>query len=213
MQPMQPNIVPMHIPLREEAQETAAIMPLRFWTTYENVNVAKPGEVAKFETKSHEWVSWAKKGVSIPFTHDDKVARARKDPTVWRALAPFYDNWKSGGATSLMNPDHTPLEAWGGITRDEIEALKPYRIYSVEDFAEMNDQVMGKIPMRDIAARRDRAKKFLATQHTADEVKAVLGDEIAKLQAQLAEMRAQMGMPAADPLAKPAAKGKKVAAA
>ena len=200
--------MPTNIPLREEMLETAAIIPLKFWVEYTTVIIpASKDEPEHTERRAHEWVHWAKKGVSIPATVVDKVARLRKDPCIWRALEPYYTNWKQGGTTTVP-PGQTPLEAWGGITRDEIEALRPYRILSVEDFATMNDQVMGKIPFPDIGARRQHAKKFLDTQKTAEEVKALMGDENAKLKAQLEEMQKVLMSMQAD--SKPStAKGKR----
>lgn len=203
------NVVPMNIRLREDAVDIAAIMPLRFWTEHETVIVpAKGDQPERIERVAHDWVHWAKKGVSIPQTNVDKVKRIMKDHPIWAALGPHYKNWKEG-SPDMVAPGQTPLEAWGGVTRDEIEALRPFRIYSVEDFAAMNDAVMSKIPFRDIGAKRDRAKKFLETQKTADEVKAVLGDENAKLKKQLEEMQAMMAqmqssMQGGDGNAKPA---------
>lgn len=186
---MQP-VVPINIPLRDEVQEVAAIHPLLFWTEYHEILASKPGEPEKWERKSYEWVRWAKKGVSIPCTSEDKIVRVRRDPAMWRAIQPHYDNWKAGGTDELING--TPLNAWGGITRDEVEALKPMRIYSVEDFASMPDGVMQRVPFPNISAKRERAKKWLATRETADELRGHLADtlaEVEKMKEEIAAMR------------------------
>lgn len=173
---MNAPFVPTNISVRDETPQVAAIQPLRFWTEYVNILVSKPGEPEKFEQKAYEWVQWAKKGVTIPTAGSDKISRVRRDPAMWAAIQPFYDNWKAGGTDELIQG--TPLNAWGGITRDEVEALKPFRIYSVEDFAGMSDQVMQRIPFPYIAAKRDRAKKWLSSKETADEVRDQLADMV-----------------------------------
>ena len=170
---------PSNIPLQEERLEVAAAFPLRFWTEYHDVNTAKPGEPEKLERRAAEWVKWAKKGVSIPTNTDIRIKHAQKDKPLWAAIRPYYDNWKAGGSDGLIQG--TPLNAWGGVLREEVEALKPYRIYSVEDFASMSDDVMQRIPFPAIASKRDRAKKWLASKETSDEVRSQLSDVLAKL--------------------------------
>lgn len=203
-----------NIPLREDVIETAAVWPLKFWTEHETVvHEAKDGKPERVEVVAHDWVHWAKKGVSIPQTNIDKVKRIRKDHAIWRALGPHYEMWQKGGELEAVPAGQTPLAAWVGVTRDEIEALRPYRIFSVEDFAGISEQVSSKVQIRDIFAKRDLAKRYLATRQTAKEVEAVLGDENAKLKKQLEDMQAQMTqlMAASQAaLVEPKAKGKRV---
>jgi hypothetical protein len=170
---------PSNIPLQEERLEVAAAFPLRFWTEYHDVDTAKPGEPEKLERRASEWVKWAKKGVPIPTNTDIRIKHAQKDKPLWAAIKPYYDNWKAGGSDELIQG--TPLNAWGGVLREEVEALKPYRIYSVEDFAAMSDDVMQRIPFPAIASKRDRAKKWLTSKETSDEVRSQLSDVLAKL--------------------------------
>lgn len=200
------GFTPANIPLRENVNAVAAVHPLRFQTVYRNVLVSKPGEPEKWEQKGEEWVEVAKKGVTIPTTTRYQIAKLKKgaekaaaanDPdneagALWRAIQPFYDAWKAGNTDELIQG--TPLNAWGGVTRDEVEALRPFRIHSVEDFATMNDAVMQRIPFPNIAAKRDRAKKWLSSKETADEVRGQLSEMLEankKLMAELEAMRAK----------------------
>ena len=61
----------------------------------------------------------------------------------------------------------TPLAIWPGITRDVVEALKPFKIYSVEDLSIASDGVLQRVPDPNIMRYRDRAKKYLNTKDTA----------------------------------------------
>lgn len=177
------NMIP--IPMHEGPVQVAAIHPLRFYMAprerreYDAANPLVPKSV----TKLVEWCDWAKKGVERPTTGGDAVSRLMKDPAVWAAIKPFYDNWKAGGADVVVNG--TPLAVWAGIGGDMIELLKPYRIYSIEDLAGMSDSVMQKIPHPDIVRVRDRAKQYLGTKEIADAVRAIGDkDEVIKEQAE-----------------------------
>lgn len=183
------TFVPINLPTREQTIQVAAIQPLKFWTEYREVLVSKPGEEPQqWKTVGREFVRTAKKGTTIPTATDFEVARVKKDASIWAAIKPYYDNWKAGGTDELING--TPLNSWGGVTRDEVEALKPFRIYSVEDFAEMNDAVMQRIPFPNISAKRDRAKKYLATKETADEVRGQLSEVLEEMKRLKAENEA-----------------------
>ncbi len=186
------NTIPM--PIQEGAPQIAAIHPLRFYVAYKERKVPNPENpmVPKTVQVAEEWCDWAKKGVERPTTGGDAVKRLMKSAPDWAAIKPFYENWKAGGADVVVNG--TPLAVWAGVTSDVVELLKPYRIFAVEDLAEMNDGVMQKIPHPDISRIRDRAKKFLHTKDVADAVKEINDkDDVIKAQAErLAAMEKQM---------------------
>ena len=182
------------MPIMDAPQQVAAVHPLRFYLTPRERKEQDPANplVPKTKTVMVEWCDWAKKGVERPTTGGDAISRLMKDPSVWAAIKPFYENWKAGGADVVING--TPLTVWAGIGGDMVELLRPYRIYSVEDLAGMTDSVMQKIPHPDIVRVRDRAKKFVETKDVADAVRA-LGDkeDVIKAQAeQLASLQAQV---------------------
>ena len=95
-------------------QEAAAIFPKRF---YKKFDYNEDGTV-KSES---EWVEWMKKGTGIPRTVPDKVERMKKDPAIWAALKPYYDQWKAG---EEMIADGTPLDTWPHLQTHEIDLIK-----------------------------------------------------------------------------------------
>ena len=77
------------------------------------------------------------------------------------------------------------------MTQDVVEALKPFKIYSVEDLSIASDGVLQRVPDPNIMRYRDRAKKYLNTKDIAiavrdidqkDQELAALRDQVAALQ-------------------------------
>ncbi len=178
------------IPLNDAAPVTAAVQPVRFWIKYKDKGDGT--------LKAEEWVEWAKKGVTIPATVVNRIDRISKaagkatepdDETaaLWRAIKPYYDNWKAGGTEEVISG--TPLAIWPGVTRDTVEALKPFKVYSVEDLSIASDAVLQRVPDPNVMKYRDRAKKFLATKDIAIAVR-----DLESKDSELAELKAQVAM-------------------
>ena len=167
------------IPIEDERVEVASVQPIRFWIKY------KPDPESPAGLKAEEWVEWAKKGVSIPTTGVDAIKRVMKDRSLWSAIEPFYQNWKKGGDAEIVNG--TPLSVWPGVTIDVVEALRAFRVLSVEDLASLSDNVMQKIPNPSMPMLRERARKFLSTKDIAQAV-----TELTSTKAELDEIRAQL---------------------
>ena len=159
------------IPMDQGKEAVAAIQPTRFFLKYSQ----DPNDPNKLIAR--EWVEWAKKGVTIPATvveRIDKIEKGAKRATEpddehaakWRAIKPYYDNWKAGGEADAIT-NGTPLAIWPGVSRDVVEALKPFRIYTVEDLSTAKDDIMNRVPDPNIVRYRDRARKYLATKDIA----------------------------------------------
>lgn len=184
----------------------ANIVPMRFWTKYKPVFETRNGaRVDTGELRAEDWVEWHVKltgNQTIPRTCVNAVERVRRgakriehtDPNeeivaIWRALEPYYENWKAGGTNQVING--TPLAVWPGVTRDVVELLSPFKIFSVEDLSMMGDGIMNKLPNPDLPMYRERAKKFLATKDIAHAVRDLDNSraEIEALKAQMAELQ------------------------
>jgi len=156
-------------PMTDAKQVMAAVIPTKFELRYK--------EQADGTLKAEEWVEVAKIGVTIPATTPHKIAKiiagAKKavDPedemaALWRTIEPYYDNWKKGGAADEVI-NGTPLVTWSGVSKDVVEALRPFNIRSVEDLSMVSDAIMQRVPNPNMALFRERAKKFLATKDIA----------------------------------------------
>ena len=181
---------PTQFPLTDDKPVTAAVQPIKFSIRYKTQ--------ADGTLKAVECVEVAKKGVTIPNTTPHEIARIKSaaakatEPTdehaaLWAAVKPYYDNWKAGGTEEVING--TPLAVWAGVTVDVVEALKPFRIYSVEDLSIMSDAIMQKVPNPNMSLYRDRAKKFLATKDIAIAVR-----DLSNATQENADLKSRMAM-------------------
>jgi hypothetical protein len=192
---MHPNqlMAAPQFPMTDAKQVNAAVIPTKFELRYK--------EQADGTFKAEEWCELAKVGVTIPATTPHKIAtiiKAAKKATepddemaaIWRTIQPYYDNWKKGGAADEVI-NGTPLVTWSGVSKDVVEALRPFNIRSVEDLSIMSDAIMQRVPNPNMALFRDRAKKFLATKDIAVAVNQLTDAtaELAKLRAELDEMK------------------------
>jgi len=110
-----------------------------------------------------------------------KMAHMR---AVWSKIEPHYNSWKKG---SEMPETGTPLVAWPGVTEDEVAALNRVQVRSVEELAEMGDSALDRVALPNTRSLREQARKFLALAATAQ-----TNDAIERMQAENAEMKAQL---------------------
>jgi hypothetical protein len=193
------------IPMHDERLAEDSIQPLEFKIKYKPVMeyVEVGGRSIARDTgqlRAEEWVEWAKKGVTIPRTvceRVDKLKKAAEKATEpddeaadkWRAIKPFYENWKSGGTVEIVNG--TPLAIWAAISKDVVETLKAFKIYSVEDLSMASDNVLQRIPDPNIMRYRERAKKYLQTKDFAIAIREMdhKDEMLEALKAQVAELQ------------------------
>lgn len=157
-----------------DGRDQAAIVPLKFWTTY-----VPDGE----GFREVDYVQWTRKG-SNGATTEDKISRVRKDVIKWPVLERYYEHWKKGQEAPVSG---TALEAWAGITREQIAVLKSVHLTSVEDFASASDGVIVKLNIPGIRGLQQKAKAFLANRSTA-----AAAEEIAKRDEQIEFLKAQI---------------------
>ena len=104
---------------------------------------------------------------------------------VWEVVEPHYNAWKQGEAVPTSG---TPLSAWQGITRHQIEAVRLLGIYTVEDMAAVTDATLQKLPGQNLRSVRDAAVAW----EKAKDTRAVTADLAAK-DLEIQELRAQVG--------------------
>ena len=131
-------------------------------------------------TKEDHWCTWAKRGVSIPTETSDRVDRLKQNPPVWMSIESAYNAWLEG--TTFVT-DGMPLEAWPGLDKHQVEALRKHKIYSVEDLAAMGDSDLQRVGFPGVRPRRDAARKYLETKREED--------QISKLEAKIKELEAK----------------------
>ena len=168
--------------------DVADIRPVKFWTKY------VPSEEGLREV---DWCEYARRGEAKYTTTPDAVSRLRKAPGIWAALEPHYDAWKNGRQTVAGG---TPLDAWAGLSVEQIEILKQNDTRSLEDLSSLTDALVSKIGLPGLINLRAGAARFLAGLSGA-KVENALAEkdaQITALQAQMADLMALMGQPQED---------------
>ena len=104
----------------------------------------------------------------------------------WETIGPLYEAWKKG---QELPETGTPLEAWGGVTAEQVAALKAMGIRTVEDVAEMGDRAAEQLRMPNARKLPELAKSFLGNTDMAarDAENAELKERIAAMEEMLAE--------------------------
>jgi hypothetical protein len=147
---------------------------------------------------SRDWVEYGPPGeldrslTSRPISEIQAIvpSQGSYDPTAdaQYAFAQYvlqhYEAWKKGKALPI---DGTPLEAWNGLTQEEVEALHSSGIRTVEEIANMNEQAMTGAKVARMREKKVLAARFLE----ASNQNALAADREAD-KAQLADMRERM---------------------
>jgi hypothetical protein len=181
-----------------EANRRPNVMPVKFWTDY----VPDPDKPGKF--KARDMVRWAKRGDLTSSAMDEAIARLQKPMTetddtgnalenpVWTSVKEAYRRWKAG---EELPENGTALEAWPGVDKGQVAALKHSHIRTVEDLAALPDRELDKIKLPDARKLRDLAKAFVANAGGAEQMAVLMGrrdSEEQALRAQVAEQEAEM---------------------
>lgn len=161
-------------------REKPLIVPIKIWTDHEPVNGTS-------EYQAVEYVEWAKKGTNGATTVD-KIARVKKTPNIWGVIEPYYEAWKKGQEDPV---DGTPLSAWPGVTRGQVDQLKSLHIRTVQDVAALTDSDLERVGM---GARRlrDLARAFVKAADQDADISAALAErdaQIEEMQRQIAELQ------------------------
>lgn len=95
----------------------------------------------------------------------------------WDIIKPAYEAWKSGNE---VPDDGTPLEAWGGVTKEQVELFRKIGIRTVEHVRDMDDATIAKFPFPNARKLPSLAAEYLK------------GSDMAAKDAELDAMRERM---------------------
>lgn len=155
-----------------------------FWTEY----VTKDGQPVE-----EDWVSWVKKGQSIPDEYRSKIKYMPKYYCLeWTLIGPRYEAWKKG---QTVISDGTPLGAWPGSDKNLIKILETVNIRTLEDFCDMEDSALSRLASPGMRAKQREARMFREAQkNAAPQVEKLmkLEDENGILRSEIEDMRKQI---------------------
>lgn len=170
----------------------------KFWTDFEP-DPFNPGTMRPVDK-----VTWVKRGDQHHSTVTEKIARLcggerpGKDglpthipPAIeWLVIEAPYKAWKE---RQEMPVSGTPLEAWPGMTPEQVRVMKGFHLDSVEDVAEMGESVIMRCGIPGIREIKKKAQAFLTAQRDTSKIEAALSSrdaEIEALKAMVADLQA-----------------------
>lgn len=83
----------------------------------------------------------------------------------WETIQAAYEAWKSGNE---LPTDGTPLEAWGGVNKGQIETLKRMGIRTIEGLRDINDKAIAQLNWPDARRMPKLAGAFLESADVAE---------------------------------------------
>jgi hypothetical protein len=126
-------------------------------------SVPKDSKLPNLGTREVEMVDLTTVGNAKYTVIPMRIHDAMRDTTgLWDIIEPHYSAWKKGFEIPTTG---TPLTSWQGISREQIEAIRIHGIYTVEDVAQMTDDVLRKCGGIGMQAVREAAR---AWEKTAD---------------------------------------------
>lgn len=114
-----------------------------------------------------------------------RIRDVMRDTTgLWDVIEPHYTAWKKG---MIVPTTGTPLTSWQGITREQIDAIRIHGIYTVEDVAQMTDDVLRKCGGIGMQSVREAARSWVKTADRRE-----VSAEIAARDAEIEALKSQM---------------------
>lgn len=112
----------------------------------------------------------------------------------WDVIGPKYDAWRQGAE---IPEDGTPLEAWSGVSPQQVKHLKGAGIKTVEELAEASPDFIAKMPWPEARKAPELAKKFLESKSAVEKDRELqeMRDRVAAMEEMLAEATPKRGRP------------------
>lgn len=98
----------------------------------------------------------------------------------WSVIGPAYEAWKEG---TEIPETGTPLEAWSGVTKEQVKILKSLDVRTVEDVRDMGENTMTKLRIPNARQLPKLAGDYLSGADSAEK-----DAKIAELEERMAAM-------------------------
>lgn len=177
---------PDRVPLGEfgmyEREERPSIAIIGF----ETVNRPVPG----FPTQTRDvfMVRWAPRGDNKS-ENVEYIDHVKRDKIKWSVIGPAFEAWQKGQDEPTSG---TPLSAFAAVNRAEAERYRMMHVRTVEDLAEIGEDVIRQIPRA--RQQKELAQRFLAARPQIEQ-EAKIAEQARTLEQQahdIAELRATL---------------------
>lgn len=142
--------------------------------------ILQPGKSRDAGRAVYEEVDYVR--IHVPGDKSSVIERPVSQQDVFR-FQDRYNKWKAGQAEAVIG---TPLSALPGMSAAKVEEYKFFKIVTVEQLAEANDNVGGKF--MGFNQDKARAKAFLEVAANNAPIEK-MNEELAKRDAELEELR------------------------
>lgn len=154
---------------------------INFKTTYKGDAPTHWVMLAPSVAESDKCATWHRVEKLRPYeTTDDSVMGSPSYQAMsarWEIIEPKLTAYLQGAE---IPEDGTPLGAWGGLTSEQADVFRGFKIRTVEEVAALRDTDIQRIPLPNARKLKGLATAFLENK------------DASAAQAELADMRAQM---------------------
>ena len=145
--------------------------------------VMQPGKSREAGRAVYEEIDYVR--IHVPGDKSSVIERPMSEQDVFR-FQDRYNKWKSGQAEAVTG---TPLNALPGMNAAKVEEYKFFKIITVEQLAEANDNLGGKF--MSFQQDKQRAQAFMEVARNNAPIEK-MNAELAKRDAELEELRSMV---------------------
>ena len=145
--------------------------------------VLQPGKSREAGRAVYEEVDYIR--IHVPGDKSSVIERPASEQDIFR-FKDRYERWKAGQEEAVSG---TPLSALPGMTPSKVEEYKFFKLVTVEQLAEANDNLGAKF--MSFQQDKQRAKAFLEVAKNNAPIER-MNQELAKRDAELEELRAMV---------------------
>lgn len=182
MQPTTPTIFDEPSDFAQQ-DESRFAMDSKLYVEFYRKPVLQPGKSREAGRAVFEEVDYIR--IHVPGDKHSVVERPVSEHDAQR-FADRYAKWKAGQSEAVTG---TPLSALPGMTPSKVEEYKFFKLVTVEQLAEANDNLGGKF--MSFQQDKQRAKAFLEVAKNNAPIEK-MNEELAKRDAELEELRSMV---------------------
>lgn len=163
--------------------ESRFAMDSKLYVEFYRKPVLQPGKSREEGRAVYKEVDYVR--IHVPGDKASVIERPVSEQDAFR-FADRYAKWKAGQAEAVTG---TPLSALPGMTPSKVEEYKFFKLVTVEQLAEANDNLGGKF--MSFHQDKSRAKAFLEVAKNNAPIEK-MNEELAKRDAELEELRSMV---------------------
>lgn len=172
----------------------------RFWTEYKP-DPNNEGALRAIDMVAYGPIAQRDRSVTVERVSRLMLVNTKGDANInpaiamargrWEFIKPRYDAWKAG---QTVPETGTPLAAWNGASREQIEVLQQHGVTTIEELSALTDVHIQRIQVPGLRAMIETAKRYLvaADTHRFTKELTVRDETIANQKAEIDDLRQKL---------------------